>query len=302
MESKKEILKFEIINCVNYIYIKKENENYSSYINSLLFDGVKAQNTNKSNWFKLDKIPSKIEKIKPKVKKNIRWELKEGYSESELMPKIISKSEYDLEEYEAIIGCYNYMYDEIDDGYEEIEFILNTIYTREDFNFIKNEYNAKVSTLTEIEQPSDLYQEFPCKLNRSQMMDIIRTHVKNNIDRNFAEITSDYGFHFEVKKKISLYEPYSKMVDSNASWRNSRRKPKWVEKIISTKSETIINLTDGSSSNDYKADYVPELVGENCEDLKIKLNKYLDDLMKIINTPYCECPHCQGWGLIKKED
>ena len=74
------------------------------------------------------------------------------------------------------------------------------------------------------------------------------------------------------------------------------------QKIIATKSESILHLSDGSSRNDYKTDLVPEIVGSNYEDLKIKVNEYLDNLMSIINVPYCECPHCQGWGLIKEED
>ena len=59
---------------------------------------------------------------------------------------------------------------------------------------------------------------------------------------------------------------------------------------------------DDDGNDDYKTDLVPEIVGSNYEDLKIKVNEYLDNLMSIINVPYCECPHCQGWGLIKEED
>lgn len=305
MEAKgvtKDIYSFRIIDCINYIYIQRGDGRYSSSINGLLFDGVSAKPTLKSEWYKLDKVPTKVEKANPKKKENERWELKEGYSSSELMPQIITRNQYDSDEYEAVINCYKYMYDEIDGGYEEVEFEISKIYTKEDFEFIDNEYNAKSSELTQIEYPSALYQEFPCKLNREQVMDIIRTHVKKNIDRRYAEITSDYKFSFEVKKKINLYEPYSKLVDANNSWMNKRRKPKWVEKIIANKSESILHLSDGSSRNDYKTDLVPEIIGSNYEDLKVKVNEYLDNLMSIINTAYCECPHCQGWGLIKEED
>lgn len=295
-----EKIKFDIIDCVNYIYIKETRNNCSSF-DYLLFDNVVAEKTLKNNWFKLSKVPEHITKTRKKKRVNERWELKAGYSSSELMPKIITTDQYDYDEYEAVINCYQYLYDEIDDGFEEVEFEINKIYSREDFEFVVNKYNAHSSEMTKIEYSSDLHQEFPCKLTREQVMHIVRTHIKKYIDNRYAKITSDYAYSFEVKKIFNLYEPYSTMVDTNNSWMNKRRKPRWVEKIISTKQESILHLTDGSSINDFSATYVPEIVGANYEDLKIKLNEYLDGLMEMINVPYCECPHCKGWGLIREE-
>ena len=291
---------FVIIDCLDYIYIKENCRSYRCGVERLLFDGVLAKPTLKSGWFRLEKIPTIIEQMKPKKRENERWELKEGYASSELMPSTINKEQYHSSDFEAIINCYKYLYDEIEDGYEELEFEIDKIYEKKDFEFIPNDYNAVVSDITQMEYHSDLYQEFPCKLNREQVMSILRDHVKKNIDIRYAEITSDYKFSFEVKKKIKLYEPYSQLVDSNCSWANKRRKPKWVTKIIASKSESILHLTDGSNSNDYKATLINEIVGANYEDLKIKLNKYLDSIMEIINVSYCECPHCKGWGLVKE--
>ena len=288
---KKKKYKFNIIDCINYVYIQQYDGKYSgATIYGMLFDGKQPKETSKSGWYKLDKIPTKLEIKNSSIKKNKRYELKEGYSPSDLMPMVILYDDYDDDKYENISGCYKYLYDEVDGGTSIVEFEINKIYTREDFDFVKNEYGAQSSLLTQIEYPSELYQEFPCKLNRSQMMEILRTHVKNNIDRKYAEITSDYKFHFEVKKKISLSNPYNIMVDSNNSFSNRRRKPKWVERIISQKSETILSLTDGSSSNSYDAELTPEIVGKNYEDLKENLNKYLNDIMEMINVPYFEFP------------
>ena len=304
MEQPKDVLRFRIIDCVDYIYIQKGDGKYNSSIYGLLFDGELPQDTFKSDWYKLDKVPTSITQSKPKLRQNERWELKEGYSSSELMPKLISRDEYDSDQYEEIINCYKYLYDEVDDGFEEVEFTIDKIYEKKDFEFISNDYGATVSSLTQIEYPSDIHQEMPCKLNSVQMMKIIKEHVKKNIDRNYATITSDYDFHFEVKKQIGLYEPYNQLVDTNNAWMNKRRKPKWVERIVSSKSEVILNMKDGTSPTDYGKDCVvaPTIIGENYADLKVKVNKYLDELTAIINTPYCECPHCQGWGIIKEED
>ena len=46
---------------------------------------------------------------------------------------------------------------------------------------------------------------------------IIRNYVKANIDTSVATITSDYEFHFEVKKIIPLADPYNILVDKNNS-------------------------------------------------------------------------------------
>ena len=47
------------------------------------------------------------------------------------------------------------------------------------------------------------------------MFEIIRIYVKENINVDAATITSDYSFHFEVKKKIGLAEPYNKLYNTN---------------------------------------------------------------------------------------
>ncbi len=136
------------------------------------------------------------------------------------------------------------------------------------------------------------------------MLQIIRSYVKANIDTNVADITSDYDFHFEVKKKIALANPYNILIDTNNTLFSKRkRKPQWVNKMISQKTETIINFKNSLTSTDYGKDCVvaPLIVGENYIDLQNKVEKYLSELIKQINKKYCECPTCKGWGIVEEE-
>ena len=56
-------LKLKIIDCVNYCYISDGRDGYwsSSSLEQYLYDGEKPEKTNKDAWYKLSKIPSKIQ-------------------------------------------------------------------------------------------------------------------------------------------------------------------------------------------------------------------------------------------------
>lgn len=304
MYDKSNPIRFKVINCKNYIYIANEDYYGAKDLTRYLFDGEVPEKTNKDNWFKLSKIPEVVSAKQPDEQVNIRYELKAGYTPTKLMPQIITKEMRDSDEYEEVMGLYTYKYDTIPGKYEPIEFEIKEIYSREDFEFVQNKYRAKTDLITQIEYPEEAYQDRPCKLDSDEMLQIIRSYVKANIDTNVATITSDYDFHFEVKKKIALADPYNILVDTNNTLFSKRkRKPQWVNKMISQKTETIINFKNSSTSTDYGKDCVvaPSIVGENYKDLQNKVEKYLSELMKQINKKYCECPSCKGWGVIEEK-
>lgn len=293
---------FKIIDCVNYVYIANKDR-WMHSLDNYLFDGVKPEKTNKEYWYKLSKTPEKVTVKRTNKRINQRYELKEGYVATELMPSIITMEMYSSDEYDNIMGCYTLKYDEVDDGYDDVEFKIDTIYRREDYTFVPNTYNAETNLITQIECPEEAYQDKPCRLDGKSMLKIIRNYIKSKIDTSVATITSDYDFHFEVRKKIPLANPYSIMVDTNNSWMNKRRKPKWVERMISAKEETIINFKE-PGGRDYGTGCVvaPSIIGENYEDLTKKVNQYLEELINRVNKKYCECPHCKGWGIVEVED
>lgn len=302
MYTKGEIVieKFKVIDCENYIYIAREDR-YCSGMGNYLFDEQAAEATNKDKWYKLSKIPTEVLEKKPDERVNKRYELKAGYQPTELMPSVITMEMYESEEYEDVMGLYTLKYDTKEGGYEPIEFSISTVYKRKDFEFVPNKYSAETDLLTQIEYPEVAHQDFPCKLTSDQMYSIIRNHVKSHINTKYAQVKSDYDFHFEVVRQIGLAEPYTTQVDTNGSLFNKRRKPKWVTRTISTKEVSILNIKRKPSDTDYGKDcqLAPSIIGENYADLSEKVEKYLEELMASINKNYCECPNCKGWGVVE---
>ena len=291
------MVEFNIIDCKNYIYIAGSNIYWKS-IDYYLFDGKVAEPTNNEDWFRLDKIPTSVSEKADDKYTNQRYELKAGYTPNSMMPQSIPLNQE--EEYKEVLGLYTYKYDLVPGGYEEIEFSIKKIYEREDFTFIPNKYDADTDLITQIEYPEVAYQDKPCRIDSVHMLRIIRQYVKEHIDTSVASIASDYDFHFKVVKKIALSNPYSIKIDTNNSIMNKRRKPRWVDKMISTKEVTIIEFQD-KPSRDYDSMVVPSIVGKNYKDLQDKIENYLSDLMTQINKKYCECPHCKGWGIVEVE-
>jgi hypothetical protein len=300
-----DVKEFKVIQCKDHIYISEKGASkgyYGSNIPSLLFDGVAPEKTYKDNWFKLSKIPEKVEKKLPDERINIRYELKEGYTPSDLMPQIINLTSLYDSEYEEVSGLYQQKYDVKDGGFEEIEFSIEVIYKKDDFEWIKVQYASNPDLISGIEFHPDLLQEAPCKISSEEMYGVIRNYVKTNINPLVAKVTSDYDFHFEVKKSVAIAEPYSYSLDLNSGKKRSR--PNWVQKWVSTKEVTILNLKRRSSDSNYGNDCViaPTFFGKNQLDLEDRVNTYLKDLIDTINKEYIECPHCKGWGVIEKEN
>jgi len=297
-------IQYDVIITAKCVYIQtgKNKNNYGlPMIEYLLFDGAAAEKTYQNNWFKLSVLPTKIQRKLPNKQINIRYELKDGYTPSDIMPKTIVVDKLG-EEYEEVSGLYKRAYDEEDGGYEDIKFEINVIYDKEDFSFVENKLYAENYLLDKIQYHPSVLCDKPCFVASEQMYSIIRNHVKLHIDKRYADISSDYDFHFEVVKKILLADPYQYSYDENKG--DKRRKPRWVTKNITDKKQTILNLKNKSSSSDYGKDCVlaPSICGINYLDLEKKVSEYLEDLMREINKDYKECSHCMGWGIISEED
>ena len=91
---------FKVIDCKDYIYISEINSSWNTPTMYYLFDGEKAVKTNKKDWYKLDKIPTTVSQRKPNIKINTRYELKAGYTPTDLLPQIITMEMYNTNEYE----------------------------------------------------------------------------------------------------------------------------------------------------------------------------------------------------------
>lgn len=272
---------------------------HRSYLKDYLYDGNKPEDTYKEDWVKLNKLPEKIETKVPPKQINRRYELKEGFSATDLTPKVINERYIDDEsEYYEVKGLYDLKYDMTETTYDEIEFDINVIEELDEgFEITEQKFNYQYNLLDRIQTHPLLLQNKPCQLSKKETYSIIRNHVKNNINPKVAQITSDYDFCFTVKKKIELSEVQEYMVDVNSM--HKRRKPKFEKRYNSARSVEVFAAAP-EPYNSYPV--VEPFVGENNEDLNNKVEAYLVELMDMINEPLVDCPNCKGKGVILDEN
>lgn len=296
------MLKLIAIQTDDKVFIKDAGSSYSSKIPRLIFDGEKAEETYKNYWYSIKTLPEKIQQHGTDKYENIRYELKAGYPESELTPKVIHMSSLEESEYEEVSGLYERKYDIKKGELEDVEFKIDIIAKRNRFEFIKKEFEVKYNLLDELNTYPDLLDEKPCYIPSDQAYEIIRQYVKNHLDGRYAKIASDYDFHFEVHKKVRLAEPIKNVYDANKGTR--KRKPNWVTYYTENKTVSVLNLKKRSKDTDYgKNCIIPSpFSGINYEDMINRMNQYLENLIKEINTPYKECSHCKGWGVVLNEE
>lgn len=276
----------------------KGDSYYNSYrsLKGFFFDGELAKETYKGDWFQLGSIPKKITEKKPQRQINIRYELKEGFQVTDLTPETLTPQEIE-DEFEDVYGLYTRKYDLEEEGFEDIDFKLNIIAEIDgNFEIKRQDYDLKHSLLDKITTHPVLLVNKPCELSKKQSYNIIREHIKQNIDPKYAEITSDYDFCLTVKKKIEI-EPEAYQVNLNAGY--SRRKPKYETRF---KRARAIEIYKTSPEGYQGYPTIENFTGKNADDLKGNVDKFLEELMEKINEPLVECKCCKGLGVVLNGD
>lgn len=297
-----DILKLIGIKTASKFYIS-DNINGEKYHHSrledFLFDGDNAETTFHEDWFQLKHRPFKIERKLPEKKINMRFELKDGFQETELTPKVINKSYIDEDsEYYEVKGLYDFKYDTVPAGFEEIPFEINIIEEIEgEFEIVKKDFDVKYNLIDRIQTHPVLLQNKPCYLTKEESYKIIRNHVKANINPKYARVTSDYDFCFTVSKVIELYKPYEFKVNINEKY--PRRKRKYETRY---QTEKLVEIYEVAPRPYQKYPVVEEFYGKDYEDLKNNIKQFLDELMEFINEPVVECECCKGRGVIFNEN
>jgi hypothetical protein len=247
---------------------------------------------------------------------------------SEKIPLFISKEDaLDSEEnwhdkYSDYASLYEYKEDKQDDKYEDVDLSIDVIaevdiipekvlfgYEYKNTNFwssgsgviTQDDVNYKI--IDKIIFPKPLLQSRPCFLTSKQTYAIVRQYVKQHINLEVAKITSDYDFCFTVKKIIPLSEPEKVTVDVNFGhnlFSKRKRKPKYKTQLKSKRSVEIFEMTHDEQN--YEG-YTPikGFKAENTELLKQYIDEYCQELIKFINEPFIDCPHCKGLGVVKPE-
>ena len=287
---------------VEFIVIKTEKDGifisdnvkgesyFSSKIHNLLFDDEKLQVTFKKDWYKISDLPKSVKIRGANEYVNRRYELKEGFPISDLTPKIIAHGSLDDED--DIYGLYTFKSDLVEGEWEEIEFELEILSEEVNFSTEAPKYKGTASLMTQLVVHPALHSERPCNISGKEFYKIIRNYINLYIDGRFAKVTSNYDFCLTVEKVIHLAEKESYTVGAG-----TKRKPTTITKYRDVRSIVIFK----SSPEGYSGYPIQKGLEANSQrELDEKVTEYLETLIKEINEPLEDCPHCKGKGIILK--
>lgn len=305
------MINIEAIKIKNGYFINvKENEFSFTEVSNYLFNDEKASSTYEKNWFFVkDNIRSVKKKFGPTYI-NKRFELINSELVSDKIPLIIpfhdlvdecvsidNDWEFDDEwigQYKSLESLYELKKDVDTESWRDIEFSFNIImkldiehnnipfsypiqhpnsFIANNKNFIQcTEKDIQHQIIDKILWPSILLKEKPSCLSAETSYKIIRKHVQDNIDLNVARIKTDYNNNFTVVKLLNTSK----------------------NKVLKNNEIIIFEMKFNDKKNDNF-----KFIGTSHENLKENIDKYLKDLMENINTPWVECPHCKGLGILK---
>jgi len=309
------MLNIELIKVDNGYYVRAV-DNYKS-IFSLHINGSVPEKTFHDKWGFVKKIPTVIEVEKSQESINHRYELIDKTFESDKLKKVYPREEIayknDYEWYfKDGFSQYRSLYESKCDKQPKIKvpveftiaitYVTNAIEVHDGFSFPieKTTYDCKTvisecteknmqhSNLDRILFPKLILPNKRCVLSSKHTFDIVRQHVRANINGKYAKITSDYDFCFTVKKSIAFSEPvgYDGTENSKKHW--------------DTREVEVFEMTHSQKS--YQGyTVIKGFEGKSQTNLKNNINKYLKELMIVINKPLVNCKHCDGTGVAPRE-
>ncbi len=325
------VINFKVIEFNNGCFIANEGGVYIGNplsVSNLFFDGVKAVPSCKKDWYKLDRVPTKISMQGYPKNINYRYELKDTVTFD--LPKVYSRDEFAYysededgwiarPEFEDVFSLYKEVYDVEPAKLEDIKFYLQVI-AKYDCDLIQPNdtssfiypciINGSIATritednttrithnhveyllINELTVPDLYIDNTPCCLSAKTSYDIIRFYIKQNIDNEWATLT-DYDFCLTVKKNIKLKDTEAYTVLESVF---GKKKSKTVTRYRN-KRDIVIYEVCPSPREGYTL--VTPFTGNSLEDLKRNIDAYLNDLINKINKPLIDCPHCNGLGVV----
>jgi len=314
------MIKLQAIKTKQGFYLKSNDSR--QYLNYYFINGVNPEKTVYGDWFYVE--GNQIESLKnvlPKKQSNHRYVLVDSSLENEKIPLQIKREDacfYDDEEEswvwkfenQHLKSLYKLEWDTEEESYEDIPCEVNVILeidtdklSRPEFFQMKNRFgyiNAlepEHEMISKLLFPAPVVQFTPCKYSSNQMYEIVRDYVKRNYDRDWATISSDYDFCFQVNKKIKLSNPHEQTWEIMKENGKPYKQKKFKSKYISTKEIKVFEMTNSKSR--YKGyTVIPEMIADNEEELVRKVNDFCETLIARINEPLVECGVCQGSGVI----
>lgn len=310
-------------------YITREKSPYSNNLQGLMFDGIPASSTFHKDWgYVMCKPIVKVSHIETQPNINHRFVLKDDTLSPKLPLEILKD---DAGEYidtcdgktfiwKDELAQYRSLYVEVSDEQPDkevgdefalhIAFVVEDIKPPPEFRYPCNEYydrwadgnkrtnyvtngNIEHQLLDRIIFPKIILHNTPCRISSEESYEIVRGHIKRNIDNKVAKVRSDYNFCFDVVKIINI-EPYQVTREYTPP---RCRKPRTSNRMVSSREVPVFEMT--YSPYNYKG-YTPiqAFEADTEEELKIQVDNYLAELMEVINKPLKDCPNCKGTGVI----
>lgn len=303
-------------------YISITNNPYSQMV--YLINGQEPVKTFHADWYIIPDVLLKVSRMVKQPNINHKFVLTDDTLTSNKIPLELKREDVGTLDCEGNViwkselAMYRSLYIEVSDPQppaEELEdftftelFSVGEIVPPPEFKYPVNavyvSYSDKLipqsvtngaivhQKLDEILFPDILLPNTPCKLSAKDSFAIIREHVKMNIDKKVAYISSDYAFCFDVKKRIYIKKPYTQTYTETP---RGRRKPVTTQKYINDREGVCFEMT-AESYKDYTQ--LTPFEGKNEFELKTQIDNYLKDLMSVINAPLMDCPHCNGTGVV----
>ena len=265
------------------------------------------------NWYQIEKYPEKVQRLISGNVTNTRYEIKNEKLISTELPKHISLDEIDNYDGDIIDSLYKCKSDTLPDYYEDVKCDFNIILEVENFEFPKKidypaiqrvNFTDKVYNITNANLQHQLLDKMifpevmlhtrPASMSSHQMYCITRQHILNNIDNKVAVVSSNYDFCFEVEKIIPLIEPVAVSRQNFFAKTKKQREKVHYETKKNNKIKVFEMTYSPKNYNGYTP--IPALYADNDNELKDKVDEWLDYIISEINKPLNYCAHCNGTG------
>lgn len=295
---KEEVLKIIMVETDNGFYMKENRVNvrrfYGSRIPNLYFDKELPKETHLAGWYRIEKYPKKIQKKERDTREDKYWKLKNPDMVSKALPM---KKNYDDLDYDdsTIVDLYELNYTLVPGGFVDVPYEIETVLKVEGFTlprvvkFQAESENNRCYTITEANfesqwldkliYPEIVLHQLPARVTSKQMYDIVRHHIKQNIDLEYARISSDYDFCFSVEKRAKIDAPgkIHHSTEENINFIIG-------DEISRFGNYEVFEMTH-DQENYKKYTPIKGLTADNMELLAEKIQTYLDELIELINMP-----------------
>jgi hypothetical protein len=288
--------KFSSIVSDNRVFVcLNDGDNYWSHqytISNWLFDGVTPKATQKKGWFEIPGWPTEVKKHIHGKHRLVSYNLRPEFIPSAALPKEVDEDFFLDDDNEHLQELYVGVMEEVPESWESVDFSIARIaHVNSNWEFVSVPRNVQHLLIDEILIHEALLQDKPCHLPEQESFDIIREHIKQNIDPKVARISSNYDFCLTVVKIIPTVkpEPYSVCVNPLA------KKPKYKTSYRNNKEIVAFECAPKAYG---KYPIVEPFKGTSYADLNQNIQAFLKELMTKINQPLIECPHCEGSGVV----